>query len=73
MAGLSALAQQAGGHSTSETMTALSIKFLRDETGQDLIEYGLLLGIITVSVLTAMNLIGPKIVAYFVDTEAALP
>jgi Flp pilus assembly pilin Flp len=54
-------------------MTALSTKFLRDETGQDLIEYGLLLGIITLSVLAAMNLIGPKIVAYFVNAEALLP
>ena len=54
-------------------MMALFRTFLRDETGQDLIEYGLLLGIITLGVLVAMNSIGPKIVAYFVNTEAILP
>jgi Flp pilus assembly pilin Flp len=54
-------------------MKALFDTFVRDESGQDLIEYGLLIGIITVGALTAINEIGPKVIDYFSDTNALLP
>ena len=43
------------------------------ESGQDLIEYGLLLGIITVASMLAMSAIGGKITAYFSSLNAAMP
>ena len=43
------------------------------DSGQDLIEYGLLLGIITVASMLAMSAIGGKITAYFSSLSAAMP
>jgi len=51
----------------------LLMQLVRDEQGQDLIEYGLLIGIITVGCIVAIGLIGPKVAAYFTTLEAALP
>jgi Flp pilus assembly pilin Flp len=48
-------------------------RFLLDEEGQDLIEYGLLIGIITVACITAILAIGPKVGSYFTDLNANLP
>jgi Flp pilus assembly pilin Flp len=48
-------------------------RFLLDEEGQDLIEYGLLIGIITVACITAILAIGPKVGSYFTDVNANLP
>ena len=44
-----------------------------DDEGQDLIEYGLLLGIITVGAIAAIQGIGPKVQAYFNNTNTTLP
>jgi Flp pilus assembly pilin Flp len=41
-------------------MKKLVIRCLRDESGQDLIEYGLLIGIITTAAITAIGLLGPR-------------
>jgi len=46
-------------------MTALLGRFVREESGQDLIEYGLLVGIITAGAVTAISAIGPKVQGYF--------
>jgi Flp pilus assembly pilin Flp len=46
---------------------------LRDDEGQDLIEYGLLVGIITAATVLAITQIGPKVEDYFNDLDAALP
>ena len=46
-------------------MTALLNKLVRDDSGQDLIEYGLLVGIITAATVTAIAAIGPKVQGYF--------
>jgi len=54
-------------------MKALFARLVREDAGQDLIEYGLLVGIITAGAITAIGLIGPKVQSYFVDVEAALP
>ncbi len=54
-------------------MKALVARFVREESGQDLIEYGLLIGIITVGCIAAISLIGPTVQGYFDDLNAALP
>lgn len=54
-------------------MKALFTKFVREESGQDLIEYGLLIGIITVGAIASILLIGPKVAGYFSTLNTALP
>ena len=54
-------------------MKALWTKLVRDEEGQDLIEYGLLIGIITVAAITAILAIGPKVGSYFSNLNTQLP
>jgi pilus assembly protein Flp/PilA len=53
-------------------MKAMFARFVREESGQDLIEYGLLVGIITVGAITAINSIGPKVQAYFENLDSKL-
>ena len=50
-------------------MKALVARFLREESGQDLIEYGLLVGIITAGAITAINAIGPKVQQLLLEPE----
>jgi pilus assembly protein Flp/PilA len=54
-------------------MKSLFARFLSDEQGQDLIEYGLLVGIVTVGAISTIRLIGPKVAAYFTNLNTALP
>ena len=54
-------------------MLALAARFIGEESGQDLIEYGLLIGIITVATMTAILEIGPKVAAYFDSLNTKLP
>ncbi len=54
-------------------MKALFNKLVKDEAGQDLIEYGLLIGIITAGAITAISAIGPKVSGYFTNLNANLP
>ena len=44
-----------------------------DDQGEDLIEYGLLVGIITTGAVTAITAIGPKVADYFADLDAVPP
>ena len=46
-------------------MKALVARFVREESGQDLIEYGLLIGIITAVTATTVQAIGTKVKAWF--------
>ena len=48
-------------------------RFVLDRTGQDLIEYGLLIGLVTVAAITAIALIGPKVAGYFTTLNGNLP
>jgi pilus assembly protein Flp/PilA len=48
-------------------------RFIREEEGQDLIEYGLLAGIITAAAVTAIVAIGPKVTTYFTTLNGNLP
>jgi Flp pilus assembly pilin Flp len=54
-------------------MKRLIGRLLRSEDGQDLIEYGLLVGIITVGAIATINLIGPKVAGYFTALNGAMP
>jgi pilus assembly protein Flp/PilA len=51
---------------------SLILNLGRDDKGQDLIEYGLLVGIITVAALVAIRSIGPKVAKFFSDLDAEL-
>jgi pilus assembly protein Flp/PilA len=55
------------------TVKKLLMQLVRDDRGQDLIEYGLLVGIITVAAVTAIIGIGPKVADYFGDLNTILP
>jgi pilus assembly protein Flp/PilA len=48
-------------------------RFLTDESGATAIEYGLLAALISVMILPALTLIGPKLLGTFNSVEAALP
>lgn len=54
-------------------MKALFNKFVRDEAGQDLIEYGLLIGIITAGAIAFIGPIGSKVSTYFSNLNSQLP
>ena len=53
-------------------MTALFNRFVREESGQDLIEYGLLIGIITATVVTTVTAISTKVQTYYTSLKTAL-
>jgi Flp pilus assembly pilin Flp len=53
-------------------MKSLFTRFVREDAGQDLIEYGLLVGIITVGCVATVGLIGDKVATYYTDLLAAL-
>lgn len=53
-------------------MKKLFVRLVRDDEGQDLIEYGLLLGLITVGAVVTISLIGPKTKGFFDDLLAAI-
>ena len=54
-------------------MQTLFTRFVAEDDGQDLIEYGLLIGIITVACIVSIQAIGPKVAKYFSDLDAKLP
>jgi pilus assembly protein Flp/PilA len=54
-------------------LTTRLLRVLKDDSGQDLIEYGLLIGVITVASLLAITAIGGKVVPYFANLNAAMP
>ena len=53
-------------------MKNLINRFVREEEGQDLIEYSLLAALIAVASIVAMNLLGTKIAAIFGRVGASL-
>lgn len=53
-------------------MRKMFARFIHEDEGQDLIEYGLLVGIITVGAITAITAIGPKVQKYYEDLDAKL-
>ena len=53
-------------------MKNIVLSFVADEQGQDLIEYGLLIGIITVACIVAIKAIGPTVGGYFTALDTLL-
>jgi Flp pilus assembly pilin Flp len=54
-------------------MKSLIARFVREDAGQDLIEYGLLIAIITSACIVAISGIGPKVAGYFSRLNSQLP
>ncbi len=54
-------------------MKNLLVRLVHEDEGQDLIEYGLLVGVITIGAITAITAIGPRVASYFTSLNAALP
>jgi Flp pilus assembly pilin Flp len=48
------------------------IRFLREDSGQDMVEYGLLAAFISIVAIAALRAIGPLVNAVFVKIQAAL-
>ncbi len=48
-------------------------RLVREDSGQDLIEYGLLIGIITIGTVTAINALTPWVSSAFTDLTTRLP
>ena len=53
-------------------MKALVNRFVREDSGQDLIEYGLLVGIITTASVASIKAIGPKVALYYSNLNGLL-
>ena len=54
-------------------MRKMIVRFIREDEGQDLIEYGLLAGIITAGAIASIILIGPKVAGYFTSLNGQMP
>jgi pilus assembly protein Flp/PilA len=66
--------RQFGNRSRSEDhMKNLLVRFISEDQGQDLIEYGLLIAIITTGAIVSINAIGPKVASYFATLNTQLP
>ena len=48
-------------------------KFVREDDGQDMIEYALLAGFISIVAIIALQAIGPLVNAVYVGVQNALP
>jgi pilus assembly protein Flp/PilA len=53
-------------------MKNMFARFVREEAGQDLIEYGLLVGLITVGTVTLIGPIGSKVTGWFQSLSTAI-
>jgi len=47
-------------------------RILKDDSGQDLVEYALLLVLLTIVVIAALQLLGPTIASFFNDVSSNL-
>ena len=48
------------------------MKFLKDENGQGMVEYGLLIALISIAAIATLKLMGPKILGFFDQANNAL-
>jgi pilus assembly protein Flp/PilA len=53
-------------------MRSVFVRFIRNDEGQDLIEYGLLGGLITALVVAAITTIGQRVVTLFDNLNTAI-
>ncbi len=51
------------------------LNILRDENGQGMVEYGLIIGLVAVAAIVGLALLGPKLKTLFTDItdEVTLP
>lgn len=49
------------------------MRFLKDEEGQGMVEYGLIIGLVAVVVIVALAILGPKIANMFNKVSENLP
>ncbi|MBF9234248.1 Flp family type IVb pilin [Microvirga alba] len=54
-------------------MKSLVSRFVKDESGATAIEYGLIAGLISVVIITGLNIASPKLDAIFQKIGNALP
>ena len=54
-------------------MHGLRSKFSSDDSGQDLVEHALMVGVIAVVAVSAVVLVGTKVLGYFVKLNTTLP
>ena len=54
-------------------MRSVLVRFIRNDEGQDLIEYGLLAGIITAAVVALITTISTKVTTLFTNLNTAIP
>lgn len=54
-------------------MKILISRFTKDESGATAIEYGLIAGLVSVVIVTALVLLGPKLTGVFTKITTALP
>jgi pilus assembly protein Flp/PilA len=63
-----------GSNKTMEENSMKNFKqILKDEDGQGMVEYGLILGLIAIAAIAALILLGPKIKAIFTAANDAVP
>lgn len=48
------------------------LNFLKDDSGQDMVEYGLLAAFISIVAIAALRAIGPLVNAVYVNVQTAL-
>jgi Flp pilus assembly pilin Flp len=53
-------------------MNKMIQRFIRDEAGQDIIEYALLAAFISIIAIAAIKLIGPQVSTYFHNVQTSL-
>jgi len=46
--------------------------FFKDESGQGMVEYGLIIALISIAAIAVLTTIGPKLTAIFTDVDSAL-
>jgi len=54
-------------------LTVVARRFVREENGAALIEYSILIGLITAAVIATIVLVGGKVAGYWTTLNAALP
>lgn len=48
------------------------VKLIKDEDGQTMVEYGLLVGLISIAVIAVLVLLGPRIATFFQSVDDSL-
>jgi Flp pilus assembly pilin Flp len=54
-------------------ITTLIARIAREDEGQDMVEYALVLGVIAIAGITAIIALGPKVADLWSDADAGVP